>query len=80
MIRVEHPSGDIITYAYNGDGLRVREDDGVEERRFFYDGNNLLRVGVPDDVVPTAIKSRTLQQLTTKLQQRGIELIIIPIK
>ena len=37
-----HPSGDVTTYAYNGDGLRVLQDDGVAETRFVYDGNNLV--------------------------------------
>ena len=57
---MEHPSGDIITYAYNGDGLRVREDDGVEERQFFYDGNNLLRE--LDDVGATEAEFTCLPQ------------------
>ena len=43
MIQVEHPSGDFFMYADNWDELRVHEDDGVQERLFFYDGNNLLR-------------------------------------
>ncbi|MBL8815487.1 MAG: hypothetical protein JNL58_05625 [Planctomyces sp.] len=30
---IEEPSGDIITYTYNGDGLRVHEDDGVQANR-----------------------------------------------
>ena len=39
---VHHPSGDIVTYAYNGDGLRVWQDDGVDEVRYVHDGNNVL--------------------------------------
>ena len=39
---MEHPSGDVTTYAYNGDGLRVLQDDGVAETRFVYDGNNVV--------------------------------------
>ena len=31
-----------MTYAYNGDGLRVSKDDGVVETRYVHDGNNVL--------------------------------------
>ena len=41
-MEVHHPSGDIVTYAYNGDGLRVWQDDGVDEVRYVRDGNNVL--------------------------------------
>jgi hypothetical protein len=39
-VQVEHPSGDIVTYAFNGDGLCVRQDDGVVELETLYDGLN----------------------------------------
>lgn len=39
LVQVEHPSGDVTTSAYNGDGLRVLQDDGDVETRFVYDGN-----------------------------------------
>ncbi len=39
-MQVEHPSGDIVTYAFNGDGLCVRQDDGVVELETLYDGLN----------------------------------------
>ena len=41
-MQVEHPSGDVTTYAYNGDGMRVLQDDGVVETGFVYDGNNVV--------------------------------------
>ena len=31
-----------MTYAYNGDELRVSKDDGVVETRYVHDGNNVL--------------------------------------
>jgi len=39
-VQVEHPSGDIVKYAYNGDGLCVLEDDGVQSLETLYDGLN----------------------------------------
>jgi len=41
-VHVVHPSGDVTTYAYNGGGLRVSQDDGVVETRYVHDGNNVL--------------------------------------
>lgn len=35
------PTG--TTSCYNGDGLKVFEDDGVEQTLYVYDGNNLLQ-------------------------------------
>jgi RHS repeat-associated protein len=37
-----HPGGDITTYTYNADGLRISQDDGVNVTMYVYDGNNML--------------------------------------
>jgi len=33
LIQMEHPSGDITTYAYNGDGLRVLQSEELFSRQ-----------------------------------------------
>ena len=39
---VEQPSGDRVTFTYNGDKMQVAREDADEARRFEWDKQNLL--------------------------------------
>ena len=73
LIQVEHPSGDVTTYAYNGDGLRVLQDDCVAETRFVYDGNNLVLELDDVGVVKADVTYLPAEYATAISQHRDLE-------
>lgn len=60
-------------------GLRTRVLSKANALEGYPAGPKVLRLGVPDDVIPTRIQTQTIERLTYELGLKGIKLVIVPI-